>query len=185
VQDGGMHATAIVLDAFGRVHELLPVALEGLTREDLLWRPDSGANSIAWLAWHLARVEDDHLSGVAGTEQLWTSRGWWDRFRLPYPPRSVGYGQRPDDVGAFVLDDPALLTGYYSAVHARTVEIVSALGDEDWDRVVDRRWDPPVTVAVRIVSVINDVTQHVGQIGYVRGLLERASGRDSGWKGHA
>ncbi len=180
-----MRCHDIVLDAFTRVHELLPVALAGLSREDLLWRPDPGANSIAWLSWHLARVEDDHLAHIAGTEQVWTSQGWADRFGLPYPVGSVGYGQRPDDVAAFVLEDPSLLTGYDAAVHARTVGIVSALADGDWERIIDRRWDPPVTVAVRVVSVINDVTQHMGQIGYVRGLLERASGRDSGWKGHA
>ena len=178
-----MNCADLLLDAFERVHELLPVALDGLTTEDLLWRPDAGANSIAWLAWHLARVEDDHLAGVAGTEQVWTR--FRDRFALPYRDDDIGYGQGPDDVAAFPATEPHLFVEYHDAVHARTAEILQSLGEWDWDRVVDERWDPPVTAAVRIVSVVNDVTQHMGQIGYLRGLLERASSRDSGWRGHA
>jgi hypothetical protein len=40
----------------------------------------------------------------------------------------------------------------------------------DLDRVVDKRWDPPVTLGVRLVSVVDDDAQHVGQAAYVRGL---------------
>lgn len=180
-----MDCTDLLLDAFERVHELIPVALQGLTADDLLWRPDAGANSIAWLAWHLARVQDDHLDGVAGSEQVWTAAGFAERFALPYPAGAIGYGQGPDDVAAFPATEPSLFAEYHDAVHARTAEILRAMGEDDWDRVIDERWDPPVTVAVRLVSVVNDITQHMGQIGYVRGLLERASSRDSGWKGHA
>ena len=39
------------------------------------------------------------------------------------------------------------------------------------DRVVDRTWDPPVTLGVRLVSILDDDTQHAGQAAYVRGLL--------------
>lgn len=180
-----MDCTPLVLDAFERVHELLPVALDGLSAADVRWQPDPGSNSIGWLVWHLARVEDDHMAGLVDAGQVWTGEGWADRFALPYPVRAVGYGQKPDDVAAFAVDDPQLLVGYYDAVHARTVAILRAMGEADWDRVVDERFDPPVTAAVRVVSVINDITQHIGQVGYVRGLLERASSRDSGWKGHA
>lgn len=180
-----MDCTDLLLDAFERVHELLPVALDGLTAEDLLWQPDPAANSIAWLAWHLSRVEDDHLAGVAGTAQVWTSAGFRDRFALPYRDGDVGYGQGPDDVAAFPPTEPRLFVEYHDAVHGRTAGILRAMGEEDWGRVVDEHWDPPVTAAVRLVSVVNDITQHMGQIGYVRGLLERASSRDSGWRGHA
>lgn len=180
-----MDCTHLVLDAFERVHELLPVALAGLSAADVRWQPDPAANSIGWLVWHLARVEDDHIAGLDGSPQLWTSEGWADRFALPYPVRAVGYGQGPDDVAAFTVEDPGLLVDYYDAVHARTVATISAMVEDDWGRIVDTRFDPPVTAAVRIVSVINDITQHIGQVGYVRGMLERATSRDSGWKGHA
>ena len=118
-------------------------------------------------------VQDDHLAGVVDGEQLWTSGGWAERFGLPYDLGSVGYGQSSDEVGAFGIDDLELLMGYHAAVHRRTVEILEGLTDEDYARIVDERWDPPVTCAVRLVSVVNDITQHLGQAAYVAGLARR------------
>jgi hypothetical protein len=65
------------------------------------------------------------------------------------------------------------LTGYYEAVAARTAAYVASLGPDDLDRVVDEAWDPPVTLGVRLISVVNEVNAHLGQAQYVRGLLER------------
>jgi hypothetical protein len=162
--------SSLLLDCFGRVHEDLPGLLDGLDEEALHWRPDPDANPIGWLVWHLTRVQDDHVAGVAGVPQAWTSRGFAERFGLPYDEGDVGYGQSSEQVGAFRASASDLLD-YHAATHALTEEVVR--GVEDWDRVVDDRWDPPVTAAVRLVSVVNDTTQHLGQAAYVRGLLER------------
>jgi DinB superfamily len=186
---GAVTALDLLRDAFDRVHDDLPGVVSGLTPDELLWRPDPEANHVAWLVWHLARVQDDHLADLAGVEQAWTADGWADRFGLPYPTDALGYGQSSDDVGAFRLEDPSLLTGYHEAVHELTSTVLDGLGDGDGDgdgddggaggagaalaRVVDDRWDPPVTAAVRLVSVVNDVTQHLGQAAYLRGLLDR------------
>ena len=166
-------AREILQDAFDRVHELVPSAVEELTTDELLWRPDADANHVAWLVWHLSRVQDDHLAGVGEVEQAWTAQGWSSRFGLPYADDTLGYGQSSEDVGAFVLSDPGLLTGYHEAVHSLTRSVLAGLSDDDLSRVVDDSWDPPVTVAVRLVSVVNDISQHVGQAAYVRGLIER------------
>jgi hypothetical protein len=172
---GARLARDLLSDAFGRVHEAVPEVVSGLSPEQLLWRPDPGANPIAWLVWHLSRVQDDHLAGIDSGEQVWTSGGWHDRFGLPYSTRAVGYGQSADEVGAFAVGDPGLLTRYHAAVHDRTLGVLAGLGAADYARVVDRNWDPPVTAAVRLVSVVNDITQHLGQAAYVRGLVERRS----------
>jgi len=111
---------------------------------------------------------------VGGIEQVYTAEGWADRFGLPYDDHAIGYGQSSDEVGAFVLDDPALLTGYHAAVHAMTLRVVEkGQAEDDLGRVVDKHWDPPVTAAVRLVSVASDTLQHVGQAGYLKGLVER------------
>lgn len=168
-------ARAVLVDAFNRVAEMLPMGLTELTPEQMLWRPDEASNSIGWLAWHLTRVQDDHLAGVGGVEQVWLTQGWADRFDLPYPAKSIGYGQTADDVAAFHVTDAELLLGYFTATQAMTVAVLESMSAADFERVVDDRWDPPVTASVRIVSVVNDVTQHLGQIGYLRGLVERHS----------
>jgi hypothetical protein len=125
------------------------------------------------LVWHLTRVQDDHVAGVAGLEQVYPAQGWVQRFGLPFPPADTGYGHRREDVAALRVDDPALLVGYHDSVHEQTVRFLRGLTGADLDRVVDESWDPPVTLGVRLVSVLDDDAQHVGQAAFVRGLLDR------------
>lgn len=168
-----MTGADVLVDGFQRVRDEVHPTVQGLTPEELSVRLDGQANSIAWLVWHLARVQDHHVADAAGTEQVWTAEGWADRFGLPFDPGATGYGHGPDDVAAVKVASGDLLTGYYDAVHQRTVRFVEGLTDEDLDRVIDTSWDPPVTLGVRLVSVIADDLQHVGQAAFVRGILER------------
>jgi hypothetical protein len=167
-----MDVDAVLGDALGRVREEVPAIVAGLDEDGLAWRPDPEANSIAWLVWHLTRVADDHVAEVAGTEQVWTSGGWYERFGLPFPPEAHGFGHSAAEVGQVRVTGD-LLTGYHDAVLDMALEYVSTLAPADLDRIVDERWDPPVTLGVRLVSVVNDLTQHAGQAAYLRGLVDR------------
>ena len=167
-----MTSAELLTDSFGRIHEIVEEVLDGLKPEHLTIRLDSEANTIAWLVWHLTRVQDDHVAHVAGTEQAWTSGGWADRFGLPLESSDIGYGHDSDKVAAVTagVDE---LRGYHQAVYANTLRFVGELSDADMDRVVDDQWDPPVTLGVRLVSVVADDLQHAGQASYVRGILDR------------
>ena len=167
-----MDAKDILLDGFGRIPPLVHAAVDGLDEDALSARLDPGANSIAWLVWHLARVQDDHVSDVAGHEQTWTADGWAERFALPFGPGETGYGFDADQV-ARVRVRAELLTGYLDAVQARTVDFLGGVSGTDLDRVVDDAWDPPVTAGVRLVSVLDDDLEHAAQAAFVRGVLER------------
>ena len=167
-----MNAIELLRDAFGRVQVDVYSAVEGLDLAALTHRIDGSANSIAWLVWHLTRVQDDHVSDVAGVEQAWTADGWAERFGLPFSVGATGYGQDSDEVGA-VRVDADLLLGYYDAVHERTLRYLDGLEESELDRVVDRNWDPPVTLGVRLISVADDDIQHAGQAAFVRGIVER------------
>ena len=166
-----MRSTDVLTDAFDRVRDAVHPAVNGLGPDELAARPDAGSNSIAWLVWHLTRIQDDHVSGAAGGPQVWTSRGWADRFALPFDVSDTGYGHDAGAVAA-VRADAASLLGYFEDVHAATMAFLATLGDGDLERVVDTHWDPPVTLGVRLVSVIADDLQHVGQAAYVRGILQ-------------
>jgi uncharacterized damage-inducible protein DinB len=170
---GQVTSADVLVDAFGRIREVVHHAVDGLSEDQLAHRVGPGANSIAWLVWHLTRIQDDHVAEVAGTEQVWTSQGWAERFGLPFDPRDTGYGHRADEVAAVRVESGELLVGYYDAVHEQTIRYVERLGDADLDRIVDRSWDPPVTLGVRLVSVIADDLQHAGQAAFVRGILQR------------
>jgi Protein of unknown function (DUF664). len=168
-----MQAIDPIIDLFGRVREEVHAVLMGADAETLGFRADPDANTIAWLVWHLTRVQDDHIAHAYDAEQLWTAEGWADRFALPFPATATGYGQSAHDVGQVqVVAD--LLRGYHDAVSDRTLELLRETSADDLDRVVDTRWDPPVTLAVRLISVASDDLQHVGQAAYVRGLAGRA-----------
>ncbi|MFK3979747.1 DUF664 domain-containing protein [Micromonospora sp. NPDC050397] len=167
-----MGGAEILIDAFGRVRGLVHDVVRDLGQEQLAHRVGPEANTIAWLVWHLARNEDDHVADVAGTEQVWTADGWMERFGLPFDPGSTGFGHTTEDVAA-VRVDRDLLTGYYDAVNRRSVEYVAGLTDPEMDRIVDTTWDPPVTLGVRLVSVIGDDLQHAGQAAFIRGILLR------------
>ncbi|MGQ4403863.1 DinB family protein [Streptomyces hayashii] len=169
-----MHAKDILIDGFGRVRDEVLAAVEGLDSAGLDARPAVGANSVAWLVWHLTRVQDDHVADAFGLDQVWLTQDWEKRFGLDLPPRDTGYGHSPAQVAKVRVREAGLLTGYHEAVHAQTVTALRALTAADLERVVDERWDPPVTLGVRLVSVLSDDLQHVGQAAYVRGILQSA-----------
>jgi uncharacterized damage-inducible protein DinB len=168
-----MRTPELLLYAYDQVQETLRAAVRGLTADQLGHRIAPDANPIGWLAWHLLRVQDDHVADVAGTEQVWTAEGWAGHFGLPVDDAATGYGMSDDEVDAVRVPSADLLLGYSRAVHARSAEFLRGLSDDDLDRVVDTRWDPPVTLGVRLVSVLSDDLQHLGQAAYVRGLLGR------------
>ena len=170
-----MRVADVLIDAYGRVHEEVGRVLDGLDDEALGARVDPDANSIAWLVWHLTRVQDDHLADAFGVDQVWTAQGWADRFALPFPVTEHGYGHTSEQVGALSGISGELLRGYHEATWQQTTELLRPVTDADLDRIVDVRWTPHVTLGVRLVSVIADDLQHVGQAAYVRGLLERGA----------
>ena len=170
-----MHAKDILIDGYDRIREEVHAAVEGLDPDGLNARPTAETNSIAWLVWHLTRVQDNHVADAFGLDQVWLTQDWEKRFGLGLPRHDTGYGHTPAKVAKVQVSDGGLLTGYYDAVHAQTQQALRALTAADLERVVDERWDPPVTLGVRLVSVLSDDLQHAGQAADVRGLLQSAA----------
>jgi len=168
-----MTSAELLADSFGRIRQVVHRVVDGLTPEQLTFRLDLKANSIGWLVWHLTRIQDDHLADAFQAEQVWTAGGWRERFGLPFGPQDTGYGHQAEDVAAVRVDSGALLVGYSDTVHQQTLGYVGQLTHADLGKVVDRSWDPPVTLGVRLVSVIADDLQHAGQAALIRGILQR------------
>jgi hypothetical protein len=162
-------AQELLRDSFTRLIEHVDDLTDGLTDELSTYRPTPAANSIAWLIWHSARVQDLQVCDIAKTEEVWTRDGWVDRFGLDLPRDDTGYGHGPTEA-AKVKAPAELLSGYYHAVHDMTLNFVTTLSDADLERVVDRNWNPPVTASARLVSIIDDCAQHLGQAAYLRGI---------------
>jgi uncharacterized damage-inducible protein DinB len=163
--------SALLLELYGRIPPLARHAVEGLDVAQLTERPGPRANTIAWLIWHLTRVQDDHVAEILGADQLWAHGDWARALGLDPDPSNTGYGHSVDEVATVRPERPEVLLEYLDAVDARTREMLRNLTAAELDRVVDRRWDPPVTLGVRLVSIADDSLQHAGQAAYVRGLL--------------
>jgi hypothetical protein len=165
-----MDSSSLMLELFGRIPPLARDVVEGMDVDALMDPPAPGANPIAWLLWHIARVEDEHVADVIDTDQIWVHDDWARRFGLDADPSNNGYGHSAQDVAAVRPESPSVLIEYLDVVHQRTVTWLEGLTDADLDRIIDDRWDPPVTLGVRLVSVAEDSLQHLGQAGYARGL---------------
>ncbi len=169
-----METYEVLIDAFDRIEQAVRHTMDGLDADGLAFRPDADANSIAWLVWHLTRVEDDHVSELAGIDQAYVADGWAEKLGVTANPTDTGYGHTSEQVGAVRPQQPDTLVAYLAAVTARTKEYLHTLDAAALDRIVDRSWDPPVTAGVRLVSVIADCLQHAGQAAYIRGVYERS-----------
>lgn len=170
-----MDARELLIELYGRIPEHVRQAVAGLGPQELATSPEPGSNTIGWLIWHLTRVQDGHISELLDDEQVWTSGDWPARFGLEPDAVDTGYGHSRTEMEAVRPDSAATLVGYFDEVYARTRQFLRSLSAEDLDRVIDERWDPPVTLGVRLVSVADDDIQHAGQATYLRGMLSRRS----------
>jgi uncharacterized damage-inducible protein DinB len=168
-----MDTSQLLDEAYGRIPEVARRAVDGLDAEALRWQPEPSANTIGWLVWHLARIQDDHLAELIGDEQVWVAGGWAPRFGLQAGTTETGFGHTAEQVRAVRPDGAEVLLEYLDAVTARTRDFLTTIDADDLDRVVDTSWDPPVTMGVRLVSVTADGLQHAGQAAYLRGLHDR------------
>jgi hypothetical protein len=167
-----MESAALVLDALGRVRDMVRTALKDLSPEELLSPPKP---HIGWLVWHLSRVQDANFSGLMERSQLWIAEGWHARFNMAPEPRDYGSGHRhtPSQVDAFTVTDKELLLDYLDAVFAQTKGYLATVSNADLNRVLNEpQYQPLPTLSIRLASVINCNTRHAGQIEYLRGLIK-------------
>ncbi|MCK7677825.1 DUF664 domain-containing protein [Corynebacterium sp. CCM 9186] len=144
-------------------------ALPVLASDVLNGHPGGHPNSPAWLLWHAARQMDAQLAQLAGADEVWAD-GWRERLNLGPAGDGIGYGDRTEDAARIVSDDQEGLTEYLVAVCSAAARYAESLRDGQWDEIIDDSYDPPVTRVARLVSIIDDAAQHVGQVAYVAGM---------------
>jgi hypothetical protein len=167
-----MNLQQFVMDINARHYKELEQTVSGLTAEQLNFQPKPESNSIGWLIWHAARSQDRMNADLFGEDQIWVTAQWYLKFNRFPDQNDTGYGHTPAQVASFKAPDAQTLLDYARVVHDRTGEyITTRLTENDLEREV---FSPTLkmtyTVEQRILSTINDF-QHIGQAGYVRGLL--------------
>jgi hypothetical protein len=167
-----MESAGLVLDALGRVRQMVRDSINDLSAEEMLAPPKP---HIAWLTWHIARVQDANFSGLLERQQLWIRDRWHERFGMPPDTRDYGSGHRQtrEQVDAFNVTDKALLLDYLDAAFAQTKAYLSTITNADLNHVLNEpQYSPLPTLSVRLASVINCNTRHAGQIEYLRSLVK-------------
>jgi hypothetical protein len=163
----------LLADGYNRIPDFLETVLKGLTKKDLRWQPRKDSNSIGWLVWHLTRQQDAQIAALMGKEQLWIKEGWHTKFNREADPNDTGFGHTPEQVAAFQAPDSQTLLAYLRAAVERTIQYFRNLSKEDLDRELDEPWfQPPPTVGVRLISILDDCILHAGQAAYIRGLIQ-------------
>jgi hypothetical protein len=167
-----MNLQYFLMDIYTLRYQELEHTLVGLTTEQLNYQPKPESNSIGWLIWHGTRSQDRMNADLFGEDQLWVSGKWYLKFNRMFDQKDTGYGHTPTQVANFKAPDTNTLLDYARAVHERTkLYITTRLTEKDLAReVVSPTLGTTNTAEQRILSTINDF-QHIGQAGYVRGLL--------------
>jgi uncharacterized damage-inducible protein DinB len=160
-------------EAYGRISPLVHRATEGLATEQLCYLIEPGANTIAWLVWHLSRIQDQHISELLEEPELWSDRSWVRVTGIERDPVTRGQGDGPAEVAALRPSGADGLLAYHDAVTARTAKYLCGVDEAELDRPIDFSYDPPVSAGVRLASVLSDNLQHAGQALYLRGVLDR------------
>jgi len=159
--------TTIMLDCFTRVHESLHRVFADVTEDELTREPHP---PMGWLAWRFTRVIDNNVSRLTGRDQLWIADGWHARFSMEPLPNDFGRGltHTREQVSAFRANRELVL-GYHDATHERTVAYLDSLRPEDYDRELDEpQYQPLPTIGVRLVSLLDNAMQNMGQISYLK-----------------
>ncbi|GAA4785671.1 DUF664 domain-containing protein [Corynebacterium canis] len=145
--------------------------LPALTHQQLNTSLMGHPNTIAWLLWHAGREVDMQLAELTGAEEVWRAEGFRERFDLGPIGDTMGYGHTPAEAALIVVNSQQLLVEYLTAALNACVAYADQLEEGEWDEIVDRSWEVPVTRGVRLVSLVDDAAQHVGQAAYVAGAL--------------
>ena len=170
----------LIMNLFLRISQELENVLEGLTVDDLNQQPAPDCNSIGWLAWHLTRSHDRNVTELALEEQVWIKDKWYVKFGRAPDAAETGVGHTAEDIAAFKSPEGRVLLEYHRAVLERIENYLSSTLSES---ELERESHSPTLhttfpVSRRLVGVISEGFQHVGQAAYVRGLLE-----GKGWLG--
>ena len=165
-----METVSFISQCLSQAQLRLLASCEGLTRDQVLWRPAPSANNIGFILWHVARAEDGLITRMSGNQRaLWVSEEWHKKFDQPVDAPDPG-----DRMGLRSLAIPELkvLNDYSRAAHQRAQSFIRSLTAEGLDEAPDPS-KPELTVAGWLRHMITHKNNHHGQVDYIRGLQDQ------------
>ena len=153
----------------GEYFDGLRKALDGLTAAERRFQPNTVANHIDFIVWHMARDEDGEIHTFAQrTSEIWQREAWDQKLGLP--AEDHGFGYTVEQVAALPQFDIADCLAYYEAVRRATLQYLAGLTAADLERCPDPERRPDATIGRMFSHLIVEGSQHLGQVAYLRGM---------------
>jgi uncharacterized damage-inducible protein DinB len=150
--------------------EGLKKAVDGLTPAELRWQPTLTSNTISWIVWHMARVEDRWVNRVLrGGDELWIRDGWHEKFGMA--GEAHGYGETEAQVRAMPEVAMSDLLAYFDAVRQSTLAHLEQMTSADVEATYAHPRRTGITGAWILGHILVEESQHLGQVGYIRGMI--------------
>ncbi|MCJ7743767.1 MAG: DinB family protein [Dehalococcoidales bacterium] len=164
-----MEMKDFIKGALDRAKQGTTRAVDGLSHNELIWRPGPECNSIGLILFHQTRFEDSFVQGrIVGNPQVWESDKWYEKFNMPASESGSGY--TAEQLAAFRVPELKDLLGYADAVRAKTLEYLKSAPNNEFDRVINMPRFGDVAVGALLALVIVHMAQHAGEIAYLRGV---------------
>lgn len=168
VQEVFMEASEVIVRSLTQSREYLNRALEELTQEEAAWSPSGECNCIAFILWHMTRVEDFFVNRVIKREgELYEAEGWQEK--LGTPAKGTGYQYSAEELQAWPVPKLEVLQEYASSVRGKTLSILNSISAEGLSEV-PRPERSPDSIGAILTRVSTEIALHVGQISYLRGV---------------
>jgi len=163
-----MQLAEAIIKSLEQSQGYLSKALDGLTQEEAVWSPATESNSIAFILWHMTRVEDFFVIRVIQREvELYEAEGW--RKKLGTPAKDTGFEYTFEQLRAWPVPKLAIIRGYADSVRKRTLALLNSIAPERLSELArpDRSPDSIGDILCRITT---EIALHTGQIAYIRGI---------------
>ena len=166
-----MTTKEILKNCFNRAQEVLDKAVGDLTREEIAYRAGPEANPIGFILWHIRRVEDRLINHtIRQSAQIWEEGDWHSKLGLPEDPKTTGFNFTKEQVDTFPVPELAELLSYQRMVRNATLSLIDGLDDSEFDRPFHHGHEGDTTLVFLIGNTIVHVSQHAGQIDFIKGL---------------
>ena len=164
-----MDVKQILMKSLEESQEYLTKALRELTEEDIAWTPKVGCNSIIFILWHLARVEDIWINRILrNSKEIYESEGWQEQ--LGTPVNESGFQYTAKQLQSWPVPKVEIVQRYASSVREKTIALLSSLDTAKLSEVArpGHKYDKVGSI---LSHLITEIALHVGQIDYLRGML--------------
>ena len=162
-----MQAKELTLRFLNQSQENLTKSLDGLTQEEVAWSPGAECNNIAFIFWHISRVEDFFVNRVIQRQkELYDVEGWQQKLGTP----DKAYQLTLEELQEWPVPKLEVLFGYANAVREKTLSFVQSIPNEHLSELA-RPERPPDTIGDILSNLVFEIQLHVGQIAYLHGML--------------